>query len=374
MRILFFSLDLPILLKDSDEIVGGAAVQWSSWISGFTEEGHDFGILTYKGAIKDIGENQFDFDIIESYDTKRGVRFLRLFYYQLPILYKAAKKYNPDCIIQTSAKAHTFIIMLIAKLLNVPFIHRIASDVHVDENIGSLVNRKFDIFLYKMGLKYTDIVLAQNKYQFNKLVEKFPRKKIILLHNPYKIATVKKDILGRINRTYISWIGNFRRIKNLASLAKVAKALPDIQFRIAGKEFPELDDETRNALHDLKKLGNVQFEGYLKRNEMKKFLSQSIAILNTSYNEGFSNTFLEAWATGVPVVTTKNVNPDELINRFKLGEVAEGFDDLAEKLLNVTNLDSVQYDELAQRCFDYVSDNHNPRILVKKFVSFFNKN
>ena len=54
MKFLFFSFEMPPLLKDTHEIAGGAAVQWKSWIRGFIDSGHEFGLLTYKGAAEYI--------------------------------------------------------------------------------------------------------------------------------------------------------------------------------------------------------------------------------------------------------------------------------------------------------------------------------
>jgi len=69
----------------------------------------------------------------------------------------------------------------------------------------------------------------------------------------------------------------------------------------------------------LKELPNVKFSGYIKRADMNNFLSEAYALLNTSHFEGFSNTFLEAWAVGTPVISTIYVNPDNIINEKSLG-------------------------------------------------------
>ena len=50
MKILLLDWALPKLLKDSDSISGGAASEWYSWIKGITANGHEFVLLTFKGA------------------------------------------------------------------------------------------------------------------------------------------------------------------------------------------------------------------------------------------------------------------------------------------------------------------------------------
>ena len=369
MKLLFFSFEMLPLISDNQEMIGGVAVQWNSWIRGFKENGHEFALLTSMGAKKNLN-TKVDFDIIECYNPNYGIRKLRFFYYQLPNIYKAVKKYHPDYLIQTSASKQTFIFMVIAKFFRIPFIHRLASDVHVDERIYTLVHKKKDVFLYRLGVKYSDFLFAQNSYQFNKLKGKYPQKNVFVLHNPYELKTIETDILSRKSRKYIAWIGNFRPIKNIPALAKIIRTLPEVDFKIAGIEYPDLDKETRELILDLKQLNNVKFVGYLSRDKINFFLSKAVALLNTSLSEGFSNTFLEAWSIGVPVVTTKNVNPDDIISKYNLGKVAENYDQLSSFLECIISLDEGDYNRLALHCFNYVKENHDPKILAGKFVSY----
>ncbi len=369
MRFLFFSFEMPSLIRDTNEISGGAAVQWRSWIRGFIDNGHEFGLLTYKGAL-DFVNNKMDFDVLECYDPKIGIKRIRVIYYQIPSLIKVIKKYNPDYIIQASAKTQTFILMLVAKFLKIPFIHRIASDVHVDERIKELVDKKLAVYLYRLGLKYSDYIIAQNNFQFIKLKETYPKKNIFIIHNPYVLETGESAILPREKRKYIAWIGNFRKIKNLPALANIARELPHVNFKIAGKEHADLDPETLESLSDLKEIKNVEFVGYIKQSEIKSFLAKSIALLNTSFTEGFSNTFLEAWSLGVPVITTKNVNPDEIVSKNNLGKVADDYNQLVDMIKIIMDYDEDEYDKLALHYHEYVREKHNPKMLAEKLVSY----
>ena len=92
MRFLFFSLEMLPLLTDRQNMIGGAGVQWISWIKGFRDNGYEFCLLTTEVAKKNITE-KLDFEIVECYNPNYGIRKLRFFYYQLPNIYKAIKKY-----------------------------------------------------------------------------------------------------------------------------------------------------------------------------------------------------------------------------------------------------------------------------------------
>ena len=372
MKFLFFNFILPQLLKEERKISGGAAVEWRTWIHGFLANEHQFGVLTWSGVANTISK-KLEFDIVESFQPKKGKRWLRVFYYQIPGLFKAIRKYNPDYLIQTSPSIYGVVLLLISKVLGIKFIHRIASDIHVDERISELYGNKLIVLLYTIVLRYSDFIFAQNSYQLNKLKVKYPAKNIFILHNPFELETDTNDILHRDKRKYVAWIGNFRKAKNLSALAQIVPKLYNIQFKIAGGEL-QIDNETKKAITALKNYKNVEFVGYLSRVELKTFLSEALALLNTSFYEGFSNTFLEAWASGVPVVTTKNVNPDEIVSKYNLGKVADDYDQLAENIKMIIDLGSEEYDKLTSHCYEYVKVNHDPKMLAEKFVNYLKSN
>lgn len=365
MKILYQSFVLPELLKDSDNIAGGAAVEWYSWIKGIQENNFDFTLLTYKGAKDYIGK-ELGFEIIESYNQNKGIPILRWIYYRFPILFGCIKRSKPDIIILEGATAFVGFIAIISKMLQIPFVFRVANDPDVDERLKSTVN-SFDYYLYKLGLFFTKYVVAQNSYQESKVKEKYPNKKVIVLYNPFVIENNLEDDLIK-NREYIAWVANFRYQKNLNALYETAKKLPSFKFKIAGEAHPNLDDETKFSLAELKKLNNVEFVGYIKRSEIKEFFGKANVLLNTSRFEGFSNTFLEAWASGVPVISTQNVNPDNLISKYKLGLVAENYSELPEKIQELLN--SSDYDNYVKRVQLFVKEHHDPKILAKKLVDF----
>ena len=145
--------------------------------------------------------------------------------------------------------------------------------------------------------------------------------------------------------------------------------MPDTEFRIAGtpKLDGNLDKETIVALDALKKCKNANFIGYIDRSEIIPFLSEAYALLNTSHFEGFSNTFLESFAAGTPIVTTERVDPDNIIANNHLGCIAKNYFEIPD-LLNSLIKDK-NYNDIAQRCRNYVTEKHNPKNLAQQFIS-----
>ena len=367
LKILYLDLDIPYILKETNIPTGGAATEWLSWIEGIKQTGVKFGLLTWMGA-KDFINKDVGFDIIESFNIKKGIPILRLLYYRFPKLLMAVKKYNPDIIIQMGAGSFTFMGAIVSKILGKTFVYRVASDKDVDERIKKKLNMK-DQILYKLALRNTQIFLSQNEFQYKMIKEKFPDKKNIILNSPYYVNSNLLSIDQQ--RSYIAWMGgNFRYEKNLASLLPLAKTLPYINFKISGKPTSVIDKASFDALEELKSLKNIEFIGYIKRSEILLFLSKAIVLLNTSYLEGFPMTFLEAWSTGTPVISTKNVNPSEIITKYNLGIVVKSYSELPNAINKIMNYNSNEDILLRLRCSEYVKMYHDPKILAGKLIHF----
>jgi len=280
MKILYPDFKMPYLIKDADYPIGGATVEWYSWIKGFEENNCDVGVLTWKGS-KSYCENS-DIQFIESYCPNKGIRKLRWLYYRIPILYKAIKQYKPDVIIQECAGSDTGIMAFMATIIGVPFIYRVANDMDIDDRLKKMLSFR-DRLLFSFGLKYSSAILCQNSYQYENLLSKFDKSKIHIIYNP-----IYNDRINSINdfskRNFVAWVGLFQYQKNLPALYEVATSLPDIEFHIAGrKSSNNLDEDTNNALIKLGNCKNVKFVGYLKRKEIGPFLSKAYALLNTSH-------------------------------------------------------------------------------------------
>ena len=191
------------------------------------------------------------------------------------------------------------------------------------------------------------------------------------MHDFYDYDTIFPKIKLASEREYVAWIGRFVFEKNLPRLLKIVKYLPNLHFKIAGEEGKYSDKSSKIALQELRESPNVTFVGYLTRKEVLPFLSNAYALLNTSYVEGFSRTFLEAFTVGTPIVTSKKVDPDAIIQKYHLGIVVEEREELGEALKKFIYSDNL--DKMALRCREYVVGHHSPNMLVKKFIKGIGK-
>jgi glycosyltransferase involved in cell wall biosynthesis len=365
-KILFHDYHLPFLIKDSEKPVGGATVQLYSWLQGLSKIKQQAGVLTFKGAKKYLNLN-VNFDIVETYLKSEGMPALSWFTHRFPSLLRGAKNYKPDFIIRASAGFETGLISLVAKDIKAPFVYRAANDIDADERIKKRINL-FSRSLYNLGLKNAKAILCQNQYQYEKFRKKYPAKKMIILHNPFYQNQDITPLKSLQERKYIAWIGIFSAKKNLPLLLEIAENLRDYEFRIAGKTILSTDDKTLQALENLRKMENVKFTGFLKRSEIIPFISEAYCLLNTSHFEGFSNTYLEAFTAGTPVITSVNTDPDGIIMKNKLGYCYSHTNEIKDYLSEFRNEND--FNNLVSRCRQYVKENHNPEKLATRLVEF----
>ena len=357
---------MPYLVKDTDYPVGGATVEWYSWIKGLEENNCEVGVLTWKGANKYVGNND-EINFVETYNPNAGIRKFR-WLYRFRILYKTVKRFNPDYIIQECAGFETGIMAYIGKKLNIPFIYRVANDIDTDNRINKRLNYRQNIF-FRYGLRNSSGIFCQNSYQFERINDKFPNTPKFIIHNPFSFNGELPEVKKYSNRSYIAWIGIFQYQKNLPALCEIVKKMPNIKFKIAGRESnSKLDEDTQIALKGLRECNNAEFVGYLKRTTVLPFLAKAYMLLNTSHYEGFSNTYLESLAAGTPIVASANAEPDNIIPKNNLGVIVQDSSEYDDAINTI--IENQHYNMLAIRCRNYLLNNHDTISLSRKFINY----
>jgi len=360
--ILFYDTQAVHIIKDPSFPSGGAVRQVLAWAKGLNE----IGIKTSIMGPHDEPEYFEKYDnIIIPYQLNKGVRILRYFYIRIPRIIIGLYKSKADYI-YFGIPGHTAgLLALLTKILRKKFILRISSNKHVNEIRGKRRDVVRSLF-FRFGFHFSNYIICQNDYQFARLRELYPDK-TYKLKNPF-IGAVSDHYLPVGQRKYIVWIGRFTYAKNVPLLLRIAQSLPDVTFKIAGNLdlYPENDDYA--FIKELHTLPNVILTGFLKNEDIVNLLRESYLLLNTSYYEGFSNTFLEAFSVGTPVFSRAQADPDNIIRNNKLGYVYNNIDDLKEYINNIIN-DTKEYDAIATNCIQYMKTNHN---LMKQTYEFLN--
>lgn len=362
-RFLFYDDKIINILLQEEKPSGGAAVQTYAWMMGMLQNNQQVTLLTSK--TNETLKPRIPFKILPLYDQKRGLTWIRWIYYRLPYFFKIIKREQPDFFYQSIPHWSSFFLSIICRTLKIKYLLRISNDIIVDDRF---LRKNFLLhkLLINWSFKLCGAVICQNEYQYSKLLKKLPKQKVLKIGNPIIIDVPIVD--KQIRENYIAWIGIFQYQKNIPLLYQIASTLSNQQFRIAGKESSKFDSETLLYLNKLKGLDNVEFVGFLKRNEVSNFLSEAKFLVNTSHYEGFSNTFLEAMLSCTPIITSVNVNPDNLISKYELGIVYRSVEDLHKQL---DELNKKQYNIFKININKYIME-HDSKIISSKLLNFLN--
>jgi glycosyltransferase involved in cell wall biosynthesis len=366
-RFLFYDDKLINLMLQHEKPCGGSAVQTYGWIRGLIEEGQEVYVMTDIPAVMNnnlLKEECRHMKLVPMYDNRKGVRWLRWLYYRLPYTYKKIKAVKPDYLYASIPGWTSALMGIICRLLKIKFIQRLSNDNQLDDRYLKDHTAAHHFFLF-LGLRLSHHILCQNNFQLQIISKKFPGKAALKISNPLYLKNHEPQ--AAFSRNYIAWLGLYRHQKNLKLLYQVASLLKKEQFVIAGKEGARCDQETSEYLEKLKQLPNVKFSGFLHRTQVLPFLANARFLLNTSYYEGFSNTFLEAWSVGTPVISAVHVNPDSIISKYDLGITYEDVFDLCKHYAEVT---PERYQLMSDHAREYVETHHGYRLLAGNLLRY----
>jgi glycosyltransferase involved in cell wall biosynthesis len=147
----------------------------------------------------------------------------------------------------------------------------------------------------------------------------------------------------------------------------MAKSLPDVQFIVCGGPTNyQTPTGYRNAVVEtLTHLPNVDYRGRVSPREAMDVIAGATLLLCTSDEEGFPNTFTQAWSSGTPIVTLK-VDPDNIIKTKGLGIVSKNAESALADIRSLV-ASPIRREEIAFRARKYITENHNEGAVMEIF-------
>lgn len=170
---------------------------------------------------------------------------------------------------------------------------------------------------------------------------------------------------------FFLWVNRLTDYKRPEEYLQLARALPQARFRMVGVATSETPAELSERIRtEAEGLPNLELVPPLRREKLLEAVDRAVAVITTSRVEGMPNTFLEAWARGVPVLSL-SVDPDERIAEEGVGFVAGGS---MERLIEVTaqlwadrsGRDGVRA-EMGDRARRFVHEQHAPAAVADRW-------
>jgi glycosyltransferase involved in cell wall biosynthesis len=353
----------PLLVNSSDlDPIGGAEVQLVTLGKQFAVKGYNVHFIVD------------DFNQPNSIKSNEGIIVKKM-----PLRYMGGSNYYlmPDWINlfialwKVGAEIHIiklpnhllFPVGIYCKLFKkkLIFICQIDRDVNLrdlkrDTNI-------FEYYFYKMGLKFTDHIVAQNEAQ-RKGLSKFYSKDISVIRNILSL-----DIVEKIPKEkFVLWVGSNLARKRPEIFIKIAKKCQHLSFKMimsTSKVNPD-DSDIKNQCLGIR---NIEYLGPVPFHQIGKFFQMASILMSTSESEGFPNIFLQAWQCKTPVVSLE-IDPDGLIRQREMGRVSRSIEKMISDVEELMSNDELR-DWLGENGKKYVDKYHNSDKIVNEYYRLF---
>tara|TARA_Y100001001_G_scaffold159528_1_gene180643 strand:- start:1732 stop:2463 length:732 start_codon:yes stop_codon:yes gene_type:complete len=227
-----------------------------------------------------------------------------------------------------------------------------------------IINRTHDKVMYRAGLRLTNHFVVQNNSQMSFLHNFYKKRRALLISNIWSEKNSAPKVTLSVD-SYLLWVSNFHERKRPKLYIDLARQLPDYRFlMIGGANNRSLFSECSQLANTV---DNLDFLGGLPFSQTNVYFSNASLFICTSESEGFPNTFLQAWANEIPVVTT--FDPSGIISANGLGIVVTDLNNLVSATNQLLN-DSHLYSSLVKNIRNYFDANHDADNAFCRLVEF----
>lgn len=323
----------------------------------------------YKVAFIVYDEGQADVEVcngitvFKAYAPKAGVKFLRLIHPQATTLRRLLKRIQSDRVIQMGAGIEMTFSAHAVQSTPAKFIYIVASNSDCQPELP-LVSTAHEKKLYRYGLRWADIIVAQSEHQQHLMKTNFDYESRVI-PMPHYIEHTSNALSRSLNSPpSLLWVGRIIEVKRLELLLDVAELRPETQFHVVGAANEESIYSVKQV-ERASELPNVTYHGKVSDDELYALFHQCDALMCTSSLEGFPMAFIEAWYFGMPVITT--FDPDSIVKENNLGFVANDAITLTESI-DECLFNPDRYMEMSQHAHRFYQEKFSINAIVPQYL------
>jgi len=356
----------PVFARDSAiKLVGGAEVQQSILMRLFQRNGYRVSLVTL-----DFGQPQRavvdGVTVYKTYRMDEGIPVLRFVHPRLTSVWRALRDADADIYYQRSADLLTAVIGEYCRRHGRRSIYAAASDMDFVRGQQQIRFAR-DRWLYERGLAQVDRIVVQNQRQLESLRANYGRD-ATLIPSCYELPAGAQPGRGDA----VLWVGTVHDYKRPELLLELARRLPKRRFiMIGGSAAPgeRLRPGYYEAIRDAAAcLPNVEFKGFQPLEEVERWYDRGRVLVNTSVYEGMPNTFLQAWARGIPTVATVDVGA-----RVDGISIYETFSEVEKAATEIDRLfsDQTYWGRASARVLRYFDSEHSSAEVLRRYAGLF---
>ncbi len=351
----------PVFSRDPDnEVIGGAEVQQSILARALAGAGYRVSMICL-----DFGQPQgVSLDGVTVHKAHRpdaGLPVLRFVHPRITAMWRAMRAADADVYYQRCSAMLTAVVAA--------FCHRygkrsiFASAADLDFVPGSQPIRYLrDRWLFEQGLKRVDRIVVQNATQQQSCRANYGREST-QIPSCYELPDGASPRTGDC----VLWVASMRErdYKRPELFLELARRLPQRRFvMIGGADSASRRNTYFERIREAAtSIPNVEFTGFLPLARVEPYFDRARVLVNTSIHEGMPNTFLQAWARGVPTVAF--VDTGARLRGEPLYRVVERVEQAAAEIEQLF-ADEGYWKRASARCREYFDGTHSiPKVLAR---------
>jgi len=339
----------PVLSGDARlPIVGGAEVQQAILARLLAASGRRVSMVCLDFGQPD--RPQVDgVTVHKAFKPDAGLPLVRFFHPRASSMWRALRAADADVYYYRSASAWVWLVTEFCRRHGRRAVYAGASDKDFVPDQGGQIRYARDRYLFRRGVAQVDRIVAQNEHQRATCRETYGRDAVVI---PSCYVLPEKNTPGKPD--LVLWVGTLHVNKRPGIFLELAARLRERRFVMIGGPGPEhgFYERIRSAAAAAP---NVEFKGFLPLAGVEPWFDRAAVLVNTSLYEGMPNTFLQAWARGVPTVATVDVGAP-------IHRVASTVDALAVEVES-----SFKNLSLGAACREYFARTHSSGTVVERY-------
>lgn len=341
--------------------VGGAELQAKIIAEELVKRGHEVVYIAYglSEHFKDMG--------IEIWNVQ-SKKIDKLFGYHIVNrkICLLLNKIEPNLIYHRCFVPYSYGIIKFASKKGIPCYFHIAGDSSItfDNSLFGRFRKRMFLKIRKLAVNF--IFQTQEQYE---LVQTFGITKYKIIGNLQNIP----DIRLQISKEHkIVWIGKSTAIKQLHKFVNLAeecarRKLP-LQFVVISRFLA--DKYSYDLLNRMESIPNICNLGERSNDFINDFLQKDAYLLvNTSVSEGISNTYIQAWARGVPVISL-NSNPNKCFDKYNVGICCHGDENVMYESIIKYCTNMPLYKESVRTSISYAKETFSIDEVLSKLLNY----
>ncbi len=362
-RVCFVGLEnLPVLSRDFDQhLIGGEQVQHTLIAQALARRG-----IPVSMVVADLGQPDQaligGIECFKAHGLREGLPVIRFLHPRLTKLWAALRRADADVYYVSCAGPQLGIVAWFARLHGRRVVFRIAHDTDCQPD-QLLIRFWRDKRLYEFGLRRADQVLAQSDQQSRALQSNYGVGSTVarMLVEPasQSLAFEQRDI-------DVLWVNNLRPFKRPDLALELARGLPQFRFHMVGGAMAGCEALFEQVQAEARQIPNLVFHGAIPYQQVNAFYDRARVFVNTSDSEGFPNSYLQAWRSGVPTLVF--FDPDRVVERNRLGVRANSIDGMAADISALLSSEE-RWQLDSGRCRAFMEDRYGEDAVLAPYLA-----